>query len=71
MRSQERKDAARATGGPSDLKFVGMTFSPGPDANERLRRLTALLLRLTSDATPGNSVELTASDGDARFCEEN
>ena len=33
-----------AGGGPSDMGVVGLHFNPGPDSEERLRRLFIILL---------------------------
>ena len=35
-----------------DFKTVGIDFKPGPDAEERLRRLFIILLKLADDEMP-------------------
>ena len=67
VRDRKVRDRGANAGRSSpDLKFVGMTFSQGPDADERLRKLTALLLRLTGDATLDSSEENSKSAGSTR-----
>ena len=34
------------------MKVVGIDFNPGPDAEERLRRLFIILLKLADDELP-------------------
>ena len=35
-----------------DMRVVGIDFNPGPDAEERLRRLFTILVRLADDELP-------------------
>ena len=35
------------------MRVVGIEFKPGPDAQERLRRLFLILLKLADDEMPG------------------
>ena len=35
------------------MRVVGIDFKPGPDAQERLRRLFLILLKLADDEMPG------------------
>ena len=34
------------------MRIVGIDFNPGPDAQERLRRLFTMLVKLTDDEAP-------------------
>ena len=50
---RQKKKRGRPEKGPPDMKLVGIDFNPGPDAQERLRRLFLILLKLANDEMPG------------------
>ena len=49
MKDNKHRDRPKSSGrtGP-ELRIVGIDFNPGPDAEDRLRRLFAILLKLTA-----------------------
>ena len=42
-----------------DMRLVGIDFNPGPDAEDRLRRLFTILVKLADDDLPALSKEST------------
>ena len=53
MKSEKRHNRSRSQGDDApELKIVGIDFNPGPDAEERLRRLFIILLKLADDELP-------------------
>ena len=46
-----------------DMRVVGIDFNPGPDAEERLRRLFTILVRLADDELPALGAEHRADEG--------
>lgn len=46
-----------------DMRVVGIDFNPGPDAEERLRRLFTILVRLADDDLPALGREHRADEG--------
>ena len=59
---KEAKSTTRSKnpGGDSpELKVVGIDFNPGPDAEDRLRRLFTILVKLADDDLPTLSKEST------------
>ena len=42
----------RSTKDAPEMRVVGIDFNPGPDAEERLRRVYDLILRKTLDSPP-------------------
>ncbi len=40
-----------------DMRVVGIDFNPGPDAEERLRRLFTILVRLADDELPSPNAD--------------
>ena len=54
MKSEKRQKRRPSQGEDApELKIVGIDFNPGPDAEERLRRLFIILLKLADDEMPG------------------
>ena len=64
LKDTKRPDQPKRSGGDSsDMRVVGIDFNPGPDAEERLRRLFALLVKYaTRDKIPVPEQDLP-SDG--------
>ena len=53
MKSKKRQERRGSQGDDApELKIVGIDFNPGPDAEERLRRLFIILLKLADDELP-------------------
>ena len=54
MKDTKRRDQPkRSSRDSSDMRVVGIDFNPGPDAEERLRRLFTLLVKYaTRDKLP-------------------
>ena len=53
MKSEKRQKRRPSQGEDApELKIVGIDFNPGPDAEERLRRLFIILLKLADDEIP-------------------
>ena len=48
---------------PPDMRVVGIDFNPGPDAEERLRRLFIILLKLADDEMPQIGEDSSPDDG--------
>ena len=46
-----------------DMRVVGIDFNPGPDAEERLRRLFTILVRLADDEIPAPGAEHQVDEG--------
>lgn len=46
-----------------DMRLVGIDFNPGPDAEERLRRLFTILVRLADDDLHALGKEHRADEG--------
>ena len=58
MKSEKRHKRRRSQGEDApELKIVGIDFNPGPDAEERLRRLFIILLKLADDELPSSGTE--------------
>ena len=54
MKNAKRQNRrGRPENDPPEMKLVGIDFNPGPDAEERLRRLFIILLKLADDEMPG------------------
>ena len=57
----KRKGSSR---GGSELGTVSISFNPGPDAQDRLRRLFTLLVKYaTRDKLPSSETESSSEDG--------
>ena len=50
---KRQKRRGRPEADPPEMRVVGIEFKPGPDAQERLRRLFLILLKLADDEMPG------------------
>ena len=50
--AKRQKRRGRPEGDAPDMKVVGIDFNPGPDAQERLRRLFTILVKLADDELP-------------------
>ena len=50
--SKRQNKRGRSGKGATEIRIAGIDFNPAPDADDRLRRLAGLLLRLVSDETP-------------------
>ena len=58
MKSEKRHKRSRSQGDDApEPKIVGIDFNPGPDAEERLRRLFIILLKLADDELPSSGTE--------------
>ena len=63
--SKRHKRRGRSGKDAPEVKIVGIDFNPGPDAQDRRRRLLAVLVKLAgeelplsgADSTPGGGVE--------------
>ena len=63
MANSKRQNKRDRTGeGATEIRVSGIDFNPAPDAEDRLRRLAGLLLRLVSDEMPSPGAD-AASDG--------
>ena len=61
-KSQHKPKGARKD--PVDLRVVSIDFNPGPDAQDRLRRLFTLLVKYaTEDKVPPSEADLSPGDG--------
>ena len=69
MRDEKKTNKARKPRRvDQDLKVVGIYFNPGPDAQDRLRRIFTLLLKHAnrrSNSSPDGDATLEASDPEA------
>ena len=45
------------------MRLVGIDFNPGPDAEDRLRRLFTILVRLADDDLPSLGTESQTDEG--------
>ncbi len=64
MKSEKRHKRRRSQGDDApELKIVGIDFNPGPDAEERLRRLFIILLKLADDELPSAEADPSPDDG--------
>ena len=64
MKSEKRHKRRRSQGDDApELKIVGIDFNPGPDAEERLRRLFIILLKLADDELPSAEADRSPDDG--------
>ena len=54
-------------GGPGrdapEVRIVGIDFNPGPDAQDRLRRLLAIVAKLAGEELPLSVADLTPDGG--------
>ena len=64
--SKRLKRRGRPTGAPPDFATVAIDFNPGPDAEDRLRRLFIILLKLADDELPQPWTSSSSYDGGAQ-----
>ena len=62
--SRQKRRGSQGDDAPG-LKIVGIDFNPGPDAEERLRRLFIILLKLADDELPFPGTEPPQADESA------
>ena len=61
-KNQHKPKGARKD--PGELRVVSIEFNPGPDAQDRLRRLFTLLVKYaTRDKVPPSEADLSLGDG--------
>ena len=53
----------RPAGGSSEMRIVGIDWNPAPDAEERLRRLFTILVKLAGDDLPLPGIHPSPDDG--------
>ena len=64
MRDTERQNRRRRpTGDAPEIRVVGIDVKPAPDAEERLRRLFTILLKLAEDDLPPTGADPSPDDG--------
>ena len=57
--NRRRRPAANAP----EIRVVGIDVKPAPDAEERLRRLFTILLKLADDGQPPTGTDPSPDDG--------
>lgn len=62
-RTKRQNKRGRPESASPDFKTVGIDFKPGPDAEERLRRLFIILLKLADDEMPQPETGSPSRDG--------
>ena len=62
-RSKRQNGPDRWDGYGAQVRIAGIVCDPGPDAEDRLRRLTAILLKLAHREGPPAAADLPHSDG--------
>ena len=62
-KKNHRKRRERPAKDAPEMRVVGIHFKPAPDAEERLRRLGTILLRLAQDDTPTPGTDPSPDDG--------
>ncbi len=50
--AKSRTKPGNRDGDAPEMRVVGIDFNPGPDAEDRLRRLFTILLKLADDDSP-------------------
>ena len=74
MRDEKKtRKARKPRRADQDLRVVGIHFNPGPDAQDRLRRIFTLLLKhanVRSNSSPGRDATLEASEHETSTNEE-
>ena len=67
MEDTKRQDKPKRTNGSPELRIVGIDCDPGPDAQDRLRRLFTLLVEhATKDRVPLSEADPPSeNDGEA------
>ena len=50
--AKRQNKRGRSGGGATEIRVSGIDFNPAPDADDRLRRLAGLLLKLVIDEMP-------------------
>ena len=63
MERTKRQSRRGRPGSASPVKTVGIDFKPDPDAEERLRRLFIILLKLADDEMPQLGTGSPPDDG--------
>ena len=62
IKSEDKPKGARKD--PGELRVVSIDFNPGPDAQDRLRRLFTLLVKYaTEDKLPAPDADSSSEDG--------
>ena len=61
--AKRQKRRGRPEANPPDMRVVGIDFNPGPDAEDRLRRLFIILLKLADDELPQPGTGSPPDDG--------
>ena len=62
-RDNRRKRRGSQGDNAPEPKIVGIDFNAGPDAEERLRRLFIILLKLADDELPSAEADPSPDDG--------
>ena len=62
-KKNHRKRRERPAKDAPEMRVVGIHFKPAPDAEERLRRLGTILLKLAQDDTPPPGTDPSPDDG--------
>ena len=62
-KKNHRKRREKPAKDAPEMRVVGINFKPAPDAEERLRRLGTILLRLAQDDTPPTGTDPPPDDG--------
>ncbi|MCY4582955.1 MAG: hypothetical protein OXE50_09215 [Chloroflexi bacterium] len=64
MKNTKRQNGRRrpARDGP-EIRVVGIDVNPAPDAEDRLRRLVTILLKLAEDDLPPTGADPSPDDG--------
>ena len=60
---KKQKKRGRPAEDAPDMKVVGIDFNPGPNAEERLRRLFTILVKLADDDLPFPGTDPSPDDG--------
>ena len=65
MRDKDNQNKPKTLGGDaSDIRVVRVSSNPGPDAQDRLRRLFTLLVKYTTkDKLPAPDADSSSEDG--------
>ena len=58
-----RTKSGNRSGNAPEMRLAGIDFNPGPDAEERLRRLFTILVRLVDDDLPYPGAESHMAEG--------
>ena len=62
-RKNHRKRREKPAKDAPEMRVVGIDFKPAPDAEERLRRLGTILLRLAGEDTPAPGTDPSPDGG--------